>query len=228
MTERRSRTEPEQDGRIARGASTRTKLLEAAVRIFAARGFADVTTREIAEAAGANQAAIMYHFGGKEQLHLAAAEYVAARARAALHDVLGESDASEHVPALVALRAVLRALTRGMIAMASEGAIADFIVREQAQTGAAFDALYRGYIREVHERVTALVARATHRAADDPSAIIDAHAIVGMALSFATARTTFLRRTRSRRYDAADAHEIAERVAELATRALHPVRPAPR
>jgi len=221
MTDRHSA--PEQDGRVARGESTRTKLLEAAVCIFAERGFADVTTRELADAAGVNQAAILYHFGSKEQLHLAAAEYVATRARAALHDALGEH-ASSGATAIDTLRAVVRALTRGMIAMASDGAVADFIVREQAQAGPAFDVLYRGYIREVHERVTALVARATHRGADDPSAIIDAHAIVGMTLSFAAARSTFLRRTRSRRYGAAEVDEIAERVAELATRALHPRR----
>lgn len=222
MTERRSR--PREDGRVARGASTRANLLDAGVRIFAARGFSDVTTRELADAAGANQAAILYHFGSKEGLYLAVAEHVAQRARTALHDALtpppgSTASRAERAP-LDALHEVLRALTRGLIAMAADGAFADFIVREQAQPGPAFDILYRGYIGDMHARVTALVARATDRASDDRSAIIDAHAIIGMALSFAVARATLLRRTRARRYTAAEVEALAERVAELGCRSL--------
>lgn len=222
MTERRSR--PHEDGRVARGASTRANLLEAGVRIFAARSFSEVTTRELADAAGANQAAILYHFGSKEGLYLAVAEHVAERARAALQGAIAPTAGSvasggEPTP-IDALRDVLRALTRGLIAMAADGALADFIVREQAQPGPAFDILYRGYIGDMHARVTALVAAATDRAADDRSAIIDAHAIIGMALSFAVARATLLRRLRSRRYTATEAEALAERVAELGCRSL--------
>jgi hypothetical protein len=43
--------------------------------------------------------------------------------------------------------------------MAADGAVADFIVREQAQPGAAFDILCRGYIGDMHARVTALAER---------------------------------------------------------------------
>lgn len=218
MSARRAR--PQEDGRVARGDATRASLLDAGVRIFAARGFADVTTRELADAAGANQAAILYHFGSKEALYLAVAEHVATRARAALQSALAPEIPGVQLPPVEALRAVLRALTRGLITMASEGAFADFIVREQARPGPAFDILYRGYIRDMHTRVTALVAGATGRAPDDTSAIVDAHAIIGMALSFAVARATLLRRTRVRRYTAREVEALAERVAELGCRAL--------
>jgi TetR/AcrR family transcriptional regulator len=48
---------------------TQTKLLEAATLLFAQRGFSAVSTRELAEAAGVNIAAISYHFRGKEGLY---------------------------------------------------------------------------------------------------------------------------------------------------------------
>jgi len=48
---------------------TRQRLLEAAGEVFAERGFRAATTREICSAAGANIAAINYHFGDKERLY---------------------------------------------------------------------------------------------------------------------------------------------------------------
>jgi AcrR family transcriptional regulator len=49
--------------------STRDRLLEAAGEIFAERGFREATIRDICGRAGANIAAINYHFGGKERLY---------------------------------------------------------------------------------------------------------------------------------------------------------------
>ncbi len=49
---------------------TRLQLLNAAGPLFAERGFRATTTREICELAKANQAAINYHFGDKENLYI--------------------------------------------------------------------------------------------------------------------------------------------------------------
>lgn len=48
---------------------TRARLLEEARTLFAARGFGNVTVREICRAAGANVAAVNYHFGDKFGLY---------------------------------------------------------------------------------------------------------------------------------------------------------------
>ncbi len=53
---------------------TRLKLIETATSLFAKKGFAAVSVRELARAAGANVAAISYHFGGKEGLYQAVLE----------------------------------------------------------------------------------------------------------------------------------------------------------
>ncbi len=47
---------------------TRSSILEAAERLYADRGFADVTLRDIVAAAGVNLAAVNYHFGSKDEL----------------------------------------------------------------------------------------------------------------------------------------------------------------
>ncbi|WP_399680211.1 CerR family C-terminal domain-containing protein [Xenophilus sp.] len=53
------------------GLEARKRLLLAALRLFAERGFAKTSTREIAQAAGANLAAISYYFGDKAGLYAA-------------------------------------------------------------------------------------------------------------------------------------------------------------
>lgn len=54
------------------GAQSRERLLLTAMRLFAERGFANTSTREIALAAGANIASISYYFGDKAGLYRAA------------------------------------------------------------------------------------------------------------------------------------------------------------
>jgi AcrR family transcriptional regulator len=49
--------------------ATRDRLLKVAERLFAERGFKDVTVREICRAARANVAAVNYHFGDKLGLY---------------------------------------------------------------------------------------------------------------------------------------------------------------
>ncbi len=55
----------------ADGVEARQQLLHSALRLFAEKGFAKTSTREIALAAGANIAAISYYFGDKAGLYRA-------------------------------------------------------------------------------------------------------------------------------------------------------------
>jgi AcrR family transcriptional regulator len=65
--------------RSARKAATRTRLLEAAARIYAARGFAGATLDDVAEEAGLTKGAVYGHFGSKDNLLVALMEeYLAA------------------------------------------------------------------------------------------------------------------------------------------------------
>lgn len=52
-------------------ADTRQRLIDAAARLFADRGFENVTVREICKTSNANVAAINYHFGDKVGLYRA-------------------------------------------------------------------------------------------------------------------------------------------------------------
>ena len=52
------------------GIETRKRVLQAACEVFAARGYRDATVAAICRKAGANSAAINYHFNDKESLYV--------------------------------------------------------------------------------------------------------------------------------------------------------------
>lgn len=208
-----------------RGDATRMRLVEAAVRVFGEKGYDAVGTRDLADAAAVNQAAIPYYFGGKDGLHRAAAEEIAAVARTAFAPLLdrmkGASVAALDRRALAGLvRMAFGALTRGLIGPLDEGHRAAFIVREQLRPGPAFDALYEGYIQAVHEAITALTAAARGLDPRSARAAIEAHALVGSALAFLVARHTLCRRLGWDDYNTKRVNDIEEAVVGVALRTL--------
>jgi TetR/AcrR family transcriptional regulator len=68
--------------------TTRERILEAALDIFAERGFEGARTRDIAERAGANLGLIKYYFDGKEALWKAAVDRAFAELQARFGDAL--------------------------------------------------------------------------------------------------------------------------------------------
>jgi AcrR family transcriptional regulator len=209
-----------------RGEATRRRLIDAAVRIFGESGYHAAGTRELADAARANQAAIPYHFGGKDGLYRAAAEHVASTARAALGPVLDRVACAR--PATLG-RAALRELARELFGGLARGLLgpegeafhaAAFIVREQTEPGPAFDVLYDGYLRALHEAITEVVAAARGLGPRTVRAAIEAHALVGTVLAFVVARETLCRRVGWEGYDRRRVREIEAAVVDVAERAL--------
>jgi AcrR family transcriptional regulator len=99
--------EPADQGQAASRATeaTRAALLKAATLVFAERGYAGASVRQITQKAAANQAAINYHFGGKEQLYRAVLE--AARDALANESALDADELDSMAPEM-ALRSYLR------------------------------------------------------------------------------------------------------------------------
>ena len=188
---------PHPDMRRQRGRHTRERLIVASLKLFGAQSFKAVTTRAIAHEAGANQASILYHFGGKRQLYLTVADRVASNARTALQPLLERSRA--HSTGFESTRSslieIVRAFARHLCTYSDHGAAASFVTRELANPDSGHATIYEGFIRDVHAEVTSLLARATARLPRDQDAMIDAHALLGAALSFAAAEQTFKQRT---------------------------------
>jgi AcrR family transcriptional regulator len=90
---------------------TKQDLVEAAVSVFAAKGFEGGSVRDIARAAKANQAAVSYHFGGKDGLY----REVLARSIAAFDMPALDAAAIDKLDRAEAVRVFLRAQVSSML-----------------------------------------------------------------------------------------------------------------
>lgn len=61
----------ELDGRAVRGHATRLRIVDAARDVLVERGYADTSTRAVAERAGVQLSLVHYHFGSKQHLLVA-------------------------------------------------------------------------------------------------------------------------------------------------------------
>src|SRR3546814_15646539 len=72
------------------------RLLETAVREFGRKGLDGASTRGIAKAAGTAMSSITYHYGGKEGLYLAAADYIVSQMDDGAHPIEGDGLPKTH------------------------------------------------------------------------------------------------------------------------------------
>ncbi|AXH60193.1 CerR family C-terminal domain-containing protein [Pseudomonas amygdali] len=76
------------------GDETRTRIIEAAIDVFATNGFRAATTRQIATKAGVNTPALQYYFENKEGLYRACVEQITEQASDYFKPVLERIQAS--------------------------------------------------------------------------------------------------------------------------------------
>ncbi len=193
---RRAATSPHQRARRDRGAETRAQLIEAALDVFGRLGYEGASTREIAKAANANLAAIVYHFGGKEALHIAVAEHVAASIASRMGSTLAVATDPTTVATPAAARAALDRLIDNFIEVILGSAEAErwarFIIREQMQPTAAFDVIYR-ILGGAAETGARLIATVLGRPLSDEIRL-RVFTLMGQVLVFRVGQTLVLRR----------------------------------
>lgn len=89
-------------------AATRERILDAAERLLAAKGFAGTSLREITAAARVNVAAIHYHFGSKEELLRAVLARIVEPVNRERVELLGRAEAAA-APKAPSVEAILEA-----------------------------------------------------------------------------------------------------------------------
>jgi TetR/AcrR family transcriptional regulator, regulator of cefoperazone and chloramphenicol sensitivity len=182
---------------LGRGAQARLSLVRAAVEIFGKSGLEAATTREIAQRAQQNIAAIAYYFGGKEGLYLAAAEHIVEVIVARIGPAMREAEAllrQERRPAERCLALVLRLLELSIATNQTMIPATGIIVREQIHPTRAFSVLYDGCLERLQRLGAELIRAYVEPEAPLDEYIVRFHAMLGEALAFRFARETILRR----------------------------------
>ncbi len=138
------------------------RLIETAIDQFGRLGFDGASTRDIARASDTAMSSITYHFGGKEGLYLACADYIAAKARerhAGGFELVKDTAGIDRATASRHCLAILDSFAETMLHPDSES-WARFIVREQQAPTQAFERLYQGMMKDMMEGFGALLAKA--------------------------------------------------------------------
>ena len=201
-----------------RDAATRERLLHAATRLFADRGFKKVTVRDICRAARANVAAVNYHFGDKLGLYREVLQSATEGMRA-VNDLARQGGAGqspeEQLRRYVAIF-VQRVLTPG------NDTVYKLVNREMNDPTPALDTLVEQGVRPRIEYLSGLIAKIIGCAPGD-------HRVLRCVVSLQSQVFSFLpnpisaRLGVSARPTAAHLRDIADHIAEFSLAGIHAV-----
>ena len=204
---------------LSRGAQARLALVRAAVEVFGESGLEAATTRDIAQRAQQNIAAIAYYFGGKEGLYLAVAGHIVEVILARMSPVMDEAEAflkRDKKPPQRCLEYLMRLLELSIATNQAMIPVTGIIVREQTHPTKAFSILYQGCLERLQRLGAELIRAYLAQEAPLDQCIVRFHAMLGEALAFRFARETIMRRAGWREIGEAEETRIKRVVTEHA------------
>ena len=172
---------------------TRAALIHAGLKLFGSQGYGATSTREIAALAKANIGSIAYHFGGKEGLHAACADFVVETMQAIAKPAL-TAEITEAGDARARLSLAVERMVAFLVARPEAGDVARFIMRELAQPSAAFDRIFAGVIEPTHRQLCRFWETATGEPAESEATKLTVFTLIGQVVYFRIAREAVMRR----------------------------------
>jgi TetR/AcrR family transcriptional regulator, regulator of cefoperazone and chloramphenicol sensitivity len=148
-------------------AATRDRLLAVGTRLFAERGFARVTVRDICAEAGANVAAINYHFAGKEGLYMEVLRTAVTIMRGTTEEMIR---AGEGQPPEAQLEILVRTFLQRVMP-GRDGWIHQLMLQEMREPTAGLDLVVEQVIGPRFAYVRDVVARLLDCDATDPRVV---------------------------------------------------------
>lgn len=197
--------------------ATRQRLLDAAGEVFSRKGFHDATIREICSLAGANIAAVNYHFRDKQGLYAAVLQYAdrcAGRFAAASPMLDDRSDPRS------GLRGFIHAYMGAMLDVGRSSWHGRLIAREMMDPSPALDAVIDRNIRPRSELLSALVSRLLGPAATEQRVIRVKFSIIGQCLAYHSGHHVHKRLHPGFELNPENVAEIADHVADFSLAAI--------
>ncbi len=144
---------------------TRARVLNAAARLFAERGFAKVTVRDICKKARANVAAVNYHFGGKDGLYRAVVETAIATMQST---TAAARAAGEGKPPDERIRAYVSVFLQRILGKGHETWIHQLMLRELSDPTPALDTVAEEVLRPRTAYLCGVIGELIGCPANDP------------------------------------------------------------
>lgn len=194
---------------------TKSRLLEAAGQEFAEKGYELARVRAICDRAGANLAAVNYHFGDKEQLY----REVLLEAHRCGPDP-ASSPALGALPPAEKLRAFITHFLEHVIALGDgDSWQTRLMMREIVDPTPALEFLVRESFRPRFELLKAIM-REIRPEADDRRIDVLCFSVIGQCLHYKTARRVMERLIGDERFQALTASYLSDHIAEFTLAAL--------
>jgi AcrR family transcriptional regulator len=210
------KTEPTSISNI-RSAETEKRLLEAAGEIFAEYGYRGATVRQICEKAGANLAAVNYHFGDKEGLYMAVLRSVPDAHAEKYPSNIGlkpEATAEQKLSAYV------QSLLHRVFDEGRPGWHTKIIAREMIEPTRAFDSLLEEFARPVHHQLASIVRELLDSRASDEAVRLCTLSVMSQCVYYHNARSVIRRLYPEQKYGAEDIERLANHISKFSLGAL--------
>jgi TetR/AcrR family transcriptional regulator, regulator of cefoperazone and chloramphenicol sensitivity len=197
--------------------ATRAKLIEAAARIFAERGFHAATVREICTEAGANVAAVNYHFRDKLGLYSSVLRELtqAAKAGAIMQSLSAGGRPEER------LRIVIAAMLHAMASEVQAFRMVRIMAHELSSPTPVLDQVVDEFILPSHLKLCETVGEILGAPPLNETTRLCALNIVGQVMHFAKGRPVITRIWPRMKYTEKDIEAIAEHITSFTLSALH-------
>jgi AcrR family transcriptional regulator len=193
---------------------TKTRLLEAAGEEFALRGYQGATIRSIIRRAGANVAAVNYHFRDKEGL------YVQAVLEAHRGCISGEPDVPPDASPEELLRAHIRHFLSNVLAVGRDDHWHyRLMMRELLQPSPASEVLVRENVRPKFERLCVIIRR-LRPDLDGRKLTATVFSVVGQCLHYKMARPIAERLVGAKAFAAFDLEFLTDHITAFTLAAL--------
>lgn len=215
-------------------ASTRDRLIQAAAEVFVEHGYRHATVRDICTRAGANIAAVNYHFRDKEGLYHAVLEWSARQSLSKFQSRAAELAVGTPEERLALF---IRTMVERMMPEGAHATIGKLMAREMADPTPALDQLIPRFIRPQYEVLMSIVldllgqgpARPGQGAAsldhleqgpDQERLRLCCNSILGQVLFYKHARPVIARLLPQQRYDAAGLEQVIDHVTRFSLSAV--------
>jgi len=200
---------------------TRERLMESAARLFAASGFQRVTVREICRDAGANVAAVNYHFGDKLGLNAAVVRAAIGSTHAGGHEAMrSDPNASPEEK----LRRFVRVFLERLVGTDPASRTYQLMAREMTDPTPVLDIIVAESIKPRMDYLAEIVAELVGGRRDDPRVMRIVGSIQGQCL-VQKPNAVAIRLGARTQFSAADLDALADHITTFSLAGIRAVAP---
>jgi AcrR family transcriptional regulator len=198
-------------------------MIDAAIEVFGELGYDAASTRFLAERAGVNLGAIPYHFGGKRELYLAAAQVIADFAREKMNSVVALLQEGDRANLLDRINQAVRRYFCLVVGSAEPETWVSFFVRSERDADDAFRIIYEEAVARFARALIQAIAEATGCEVEDQNLRIQVSILVASIANFRTLRNLTLTTLGWDQLDAVRLEQLEKAVRQLVLGQLAPL-----